>query len=139
MNFLKNHQSLIANERENYVNLLPLHYKFKFRNIDFDCDVKKSTDEEKIILLLTADLGILPYSSENIVRRTELLGGLGTLIARGLVNINNHCSISMSFKTIIDTDFNAKSLIEATVYTLLDARDVINQVSGYIEKPARRY
>ncbi len=50
------------------------------------CNVKKSTNEEKIILLLSADLGILSYSSENIVRRTELLGGLGRLIAQDFIN-----------------------------------------------------
>lgn len=66
MNFLKEHKSLIVNDQVNYINLLPLHYKFKFRNIDFDCNVKNHSGDEKIVLYLSANLCILPYSSENM-------------------------------------------------------------------------
>lgn len=135
MNLFKEHQALIARQQLDYESLLPLTYNFKFRNINFDCAVVKNSNDGNILMNLTANLGILPYSSENIMRRTELLTGLARYIARGHVTIDHHCSISMSLTTIIKRHFDTNSLIEAIVYTILDARQTISHVSKYVEDP----
>lgn len=135
MSLFKEHQALIADQQVEYESLLPLRYNFQFQKIKFECLVERNNSNDNIVMNLTANLGILPYSSENIARRMELLSGLGPLIARGQVSIDHHCSISMSLKTILKKQFDAKGLIEAIVYTLLDVRGVISHVSNFIDAP----
>lgn len=136
MNLFNEHQAIIASEQVEYESLLPLRYTFKYQNIPFECDLAKSENADTIHMRLKADLGVLPYSSENMTRRTELLGGLGRLIARGQVAIDHHCSITMSFDTLLNNGLNAKNLVEAIVYTLLDARDTIKHISDLIGPPS---
>ncbi len=136
MNLFNEHQALIAQEQIDYESLLPLHYTFEFQGIPFSCDVDKDEAAHTLTLRLTADLGFLPYSSENIVKRNQLLKGLGPLIARGQVLIDHHCSINMQLTTLIYEELNAKVLIEAITYTLLDHREALDQICRNLNNDA---
>ncbi len=129
MNLFNEHQALLADQQVDYKSLLPLHHEFEFQNIPFGCEVDHDAGGAGLLMILTANLGFLPYSSENIVKRAQLLKGLGPLIARGQVTIDHHCSITMQISTIITEELDAKALVEAITYTLLDNRDALDQIT----------
>ncbi len=130
MNKIEQKSVDLASHQEEYENLLPLHYTFVHQGLTFDCDIAKDDTNDKIVVGLTADLGHLPYSAENMVRRMELLEILNPLIARGVVTLDHHCKLTLPVATSLKDGLCASRLMEAITYTLLDLRDVFSRINA---------
>lgn len=141
MKELEQYTKLVAANQVDYDTLLPLYYSFKFNDILFECQLLNHENGSSYILNLTADLGFLPYSSENINRRNALLKKLGQLMAQGTITIDHHCAMKFPLSTVIESELSAKTVMETILYTLLDSQELLRVITDIIEtsnKPVRR-
>lgn len=133
MKELEKYTKLAAANQVDYNTLLPLYYSFKFNNLLFECQILNHDDGTSYIVNLTANLGYLPYSSENKPRRQELLQELGKLMAQGKIIIDHHCSMTFPLTTVINGQLNAKIIMESILYTLLDAQEMLNIITKILK------
>ena len=73
MNGLEQRLELIDDYLVDYKSLLPLFYQFVYDGIIFDCQIIIHDIENSYHINLTAQIGYLPYSSENKTRREQIL------------------------------------------------------------------
>ncbi|MEZ5757008.1 MAG: hypothetical protein R3D86_02175 [Emcibacteraceae bacterium] len=130
--------SFVSNQTD-YEALLPLHYKFTYGAIPFACEILKDASGNSYILHLDADLGILPYSAENKLHRSQILKELGPLIVRGIITIDHHCRCRMPLKTHLGQEISAKIIMEAILYTLLDTRKIFAEIKTAVGKTQNDY
>lgn len=124
---LKN--ELYKNINSDISSLLPLEYSFKYKNLSFHCEITHHQDGTYALDLL-AKLGHLPYSSENHLKRCELLRKLGPLKAKKIVKIDHHCAITLPVRTSFNTELTAETLMTAITITLLDMGEIIDVILG---------
>lgn len=135
MNTLEDHKTLLATQQINYEALLPLCYSFDYNGLPFECQLVRRDDDSTFMLHLTALLGHLPYSAENKPRRERLRTRLGPLMSQGKVTTDRHSKITFPLKTVISGDISANVIIEAILYTLLDAREILSAINDSLEMP----
>lgn len=120
---------MIDDHNVDYETLLPLYYQFDYHGITFDCEVINSEYDGSYDVNLTAQIGYLPYSSENKERRALILKNFGQLMAHNLITRDHHCNLSFPVSTTIRGEINAKKVMETILYTLLDVKEVLEVIA----------
>ncbi len=133
MNAVEQKTSQSEAQKDQFENLLPLHYNFEFDGLPFDCNITDDENDHSITVSLIAKLGYLPYSAENKERRVQLLKLFGPLIAQGKINLDRHCNLTFSAETTSKNELCSKKIMETIVYTLLDVREIVYQVSSALK------
>ena len=133
MNELNKHLRLIDDHMVDYEALLPLYYQFEYHGIPFDCQVIHLETEGAYNINLTANIGYLPYSSENKIRRQQILKDFGHLMAHKLIIIDHHCNLTFPLNTMVTGELNAKKVVETILYTLLDVKDILEIISNTMQ------
>ena len=122
MKELEQYNELMSTNQAEYDSLLPLYNSFTFNDILYDCQILNHEDGSSYTLNLSANLGFLPYSSENHTRRSALLQKLGRLMAQGTITIDHHCAMKLPISSVINDELSAKVIMESILYTLLDSQ-----------------
>ncbi len=96
----------------------PVRFSFLWRDITFN----GSLDDAKgaVMLVLSADLGRLPFSAESRQARVNLSALLETAgdCLGGMLGLDAHQHIKLAFETALDSDFSASTLV-ATITCFL--------------------
>ncbi len=127
--------SVVNDNNLDYESLLPLYYHFDFNKIPFECQILSRDDDNSYIVNLTAKLGFLPYSSENRQKRQKILKNFQNLMQHRLIIMDHHCNMTFPIETSITGQLNAKIMMEAIVYTLLDVEDILSIITNTLENP----
>jgi hypothetical protein len=136
MNGIEQHMGVIDSHKVDYVTLLPLYYDFEYSNIPFDCQILHDEYDESYIINLIAKVGHLPYSSENKSQRQRILKNFSHLMAHNLILIDRHSSLTFPISTTLTGKINAKKVMEAILYTLLDVKEVIDIITETMQYKA---
>ncbi|MCC3860838.1 hypothetical protein [Pseudemcibacter aquimaris] len=129
MNGLDLHMDMVDDHNVDYETLLPLYYQFNYHGINFDCEVINSENYGSYDINLTAQIGYLPYSSENKSRREKILKNFSHLMAHNLITLDHHCNLTFPVSTTINGEINAKKVMETILYTLLDVKEVLEIIA----------
>jgi len=95
-------------------------FNFYWRNIHFLGQILPSPKAHHFSISLVANLGYLPFSSEDFARRTKLLKIFTPLFMRGDYILAAGSKIQTTLMTSFKGPVNAKTLVEAITYTLLE-------------------
>lgn len=125
MNALEQNMDLIDDHLVEYRSLLPLYYHFEYLGIKFECQIIEHDTPDQYYVNLTANIGYLPYSSENKKKRELILKNFSRLMVKKLITINHHCEMKFPVSTIIKGEISAKIVMETIFYTLLDAKEIL--------------
>ncbi|MCP5382648.1 MAG: hypothetical protein H6912_09800 [Kordiimonadaceae bacterium] len=119
--------SVVSNPLD-YESLLPLRYDIRHDTFRIACEILKDCTGNSYVIHLEFDLGILPYSAENKLRRTQILKELGPELVRGIITIDHHSRFRLPLKTHLGKEISAKLIMEAILYTLLDTRKLVEKI-----------
>jgi hypothetical protein len=134
MNGLEQHMGVIDAHMVDYESLLPLYYDFEYFNIPFSCQILHDSYDKSYIINLTANVGYLPYSSENKSQRQRMLKNFAHLLSNNLIIKDRHSHLTFPINTTLTGDINAKKVMETILYTILDVKevlDIINETMQY--------
>jgi len=115
----------IAENLNNFDSMVPLYYQFKYNNLPFDCQIVHHENKQSYILNLTAKIGHLPYSAENLTLREKIIKNFSNLIRLGVIIMDHHCNMTFPIKINIKDEIDANKLMEIITYTLLDVQEVL--------------
>ncbi|MGD9538060.1 MAG: hypothetical protein AB7P52_10350 [Alphaproteobacteria bacterium] len=103
---------------------LPIAFGFDWREVRFQGEVDRT--EGGLLLRLSADMAVVPFSAEDTARRTELLsllkagGGHGAGICLSL-SPNNRLVLSRELRLPKDASLTAQTLVTQTAAALLNS------------------
>ncbi len=101
----------------------PSRFTFSWQNINFSGQILRSESPGIFSMNLVANLGYIPFSSEDKTRRKDLLTTFTPSFIKGDYNLSMNSQIQMVLFTEFSGPVNAKRLMEAITYSLIDVRD----------------
>ncbi len=101
----------------------PSRFTFSWQNINFSGQILRSERPGIFSMNLVANLGYIPFSSEDKTRRKELLTTFTPSFIKGDYNLSMNSQIQMVLFTEFSGPVNAKRLMEVITYSLIDVRD----------------
>ncbi len=108
----------------------PSRFTFIWQNIDFSGQILSSSQANQFTLNLVANLGYLPFSSEDNHRRKELLKIFTPHFTKGDYSL----SIGSQIQTVLLTKFtgplNAKRLLEVIIVTICDRQKELKAIQA---------
>lgn len=112
----------------------PSRFHFSWRDIDFAGQFLHSKETDLYSVNLVANLGIIPFSSENKSLRKQLRGKFMPLFLRGDLTLSQNSSIQMVLLTEFSGPVSAKRLMEVITYTLMDHQDDLDMFQETIAR-----
>jgi len=103
----------------------PSHFTFTWRDILFAGQLLHHQEQDNYSISLVAELGYIPFSAEDRIRRQSLLSSLTPHFRTGDCSLSRHSQIQMVLQTRFNGPANAKRLIEVITYTLLDQQNTL--------------
>ncbi|MCK5424556.1 MAG: hypothetical protein KAI89_04220 [Emcibacter sp.] len=117
---------------DNNINF-PAQFKFIWHNIQFTGRILRSENEvDQYCLNLVADLGYIPFSSENFLLRKKLLKLFTPLFMKGDYSLSENSHIQMVLMTNFSGPANARRLVEVITYTLFDLHVELKSIQSSI-------
>ncbi len=110
----------------------PSRFTFSWQNISFLGQILRSEKPGIFSMNLVANLGYIPFSSENKNRRESLLTAFTPSFIKGDYNLSVNSQIQMVLRTEFSGPVNARRLMEAIAYTLLDLRESFKSTQATI-------
>ncbi len=111
---------------------LPSRFDFTWHNIHFAGQILRAQEAGKFSINLAANLGHIPFSAEDKVRRKKLFATFTPLFLKGEYMLSAQSQIQMILMTDFTGPMNAKRLVEAITYTLLDLREDLKTIQASI-------
>ncbi len=111
----------------------PSQFNFIWHNIQFSgqiLDPKKGLDLFSINL--TANLGYLPFSSENKAHRKKLFETFSSQLTNGEYILSPNSQIQIILQTQFSGPVDGKRLVEVISYTLLDQQAELKSIQALI-------
>jgi len=106
----------------------PSRFTFTWHNIGFIGQILPSKEPERFSINLVANLGYIPFSAEDNARRRKLLKTFTPLFITGDYSLSVNSQIQMILLTDFTGPANAKRLMEAITYTLLDLLEDLRSI-----------
>lgn len=110
----------------------PSKFHFTWYNIDFSGQILHSKATGIFSIKLLASLGHIPFSAEDKPRREKLLEKFTPLFIKGEYKLSNNSQIQMVMQTDFTGPFEAKRLMAALTYSLLDLQEDLNNIKELI-------
>ncbi len=110
----------------------PSRFNFTWHNIYFAGQILRAQEVGKFSINLAANLGHIPFSAEDKVRRKKLFATFTPLFLKGEYMLSAQSQIQMILLTDFVGPMNAKRLVEAITYTLLDLREDLKTIQASI-------
>lgn len=111
----------------------PARFNFIWHNIPFAGQILHSKNNDgEFSLNLIANLGYIPFSSENFSQRKKLLKIFTPHFMKGDYRLSSNSQIQMILLTHFDGPVNAKRLVEVITYTLLDQNSELKSIQASI-------
>ncbi len=99
---------------------IPARFNFVWQNTHFSGQILPAGEEHRFSLNLVVDLGYIPFSAEDKIRRKKLLEIFFPLFLNGEYTLSVNSRIQMTILTDFTGPVNARRLIETITFTLLD-------------------
>ena len=102
---------------------LPIVFGFNWRQVLFQGEVERAKDG--LVLRLSADVAVVPFSAEDVTRRTQLLSLLkasgGDMRDSLMLSPNNRLVLLRELKLPRDASLTAQTLVTQIATALLDS------------------
>lgn len=111
----------------------PSQFSFIWHNIQFAGQVLRSKKgDDQFSINLVANLGYIPFSAEDCIRRKKLIETFTPLFMKGEYRLSTNSQIQMILLTNFTGPVNARRLMEAITYTLLDLQADLKSIQASI-------
>lgn len=122
----------IANQITEDSIVFPSHFSFTRNNIHFAGQLLYTKENDLYCLNLVANLGYIPFSAEDKIRRKKLMVTFAPLFLKGDYILSQNSQIQMILITNFTGPANAKKIMEVITYTLLDMQENLKSIQKSI-------
>lgn len=113
---------------------LPLFFQFNWQGLEFRTEVARTGDGEDTIISMSADIGTLPFTAENILVRNTLIDRIrGSQFSLGReIALTSNSVVTVEMKTRLTRYARPSDAIQAVAVSLLLANDDLKKARAIL-------